>query len=678
MVGDQGITHAAGQVPIHSEFTVDPSPQQTASPSGGSAPDVSRNADTDPESAAQALVASVFAALHGGLSPEKALSEIAAKMQQTGIGVHAAVFFGASATKTESLPGTPLYCHHSLTEDHLTEQVARWSKTLREVAAEAIAERRFASGVIRIGDARMLAIGNPILCQGEVVGVLGLVGDAAASRSLAQTINVVSGAVAHWWKTARCRPSNVTPRRDTSLDKDAVSSLGAAEERTVNDAEPSASRSHADFVTTLVRQPDLDAAARAFADYLGNAFGFEKVFVAVGRHGESVNVAAISGVRTFSHKAPLLTAVEETLSEAIIRNVVSVTDTRSGGEAATSGCREVARLCNQPIVVSGPFADGDLTWGAWAGVRSAEPSDATRDGIEALVSVAAPCLRLFELARGGRLTNLLRTGREAVKTRKGLLFGLAFALLAMLIPYPYRVKCDCELQPVTRRFVPVPYDGVLQDVFVEPGDEITVGQVLARMDGREIGWELTSAQADYKQAAKQYDGDLAMRDAAAAQVAKLEMERLKVQIDLLEDRTRNLEVKSPIDGVVIGGDPIKKKGARLTQGDTLFEAGPLSKMVAEVLVPDNEISRVQVGQPVSMRLDAYPSDPWKGQIVRISPSAEVRDQANVFVAEFEIENPKHVLRPGMRGRTRITTSWRPVGWNLFHKAWEQMVYGWGW
>ena len=79
-------------------------------------------------------------------------------------------------------------------------------------------------------------------------------------------------------------------------------------------------------------------------------------------------------------------------------------------------------------------------------------------------------------------------------------------------------------------------------------------QVLARLDGREIRWELASLYADRAAAMKRRDAAMATHDAGKAQFAKLDLQRLDIKIGLLEERAEHLELKSPISGLVVRGD----------------------------------------------------------------------------------------------------------------------------
>lgn len=54
--------------------------------------------------------------------------------------------------------------------------------------------------------------------------------------------------------------------------------------------------------------------------------------------------------------------------------------------------------------------------------------------------------------------------------------------------------------------------------------------------------------------------------------------------------------------------------------------------------------------------------------------SEIVDDKNVFVAEVIMENPELQLRPGMQGTAKIKSGTYPLGWNLFHNAWEKARY----
>ena len=300
--------------------------------------------------------------------------------------------------------------------------------------------------------------------------------------------------------------------------------------------------------------------------------------------------------------------------------------------------------------------------------------------LHAAAQPIASGLSLLKQARLGTIRRWMNRAADLVRSRKliAALAGLAAIAGAMFVPMTYRIACDCRLEPVTRRFVAAPFDGTLERSLVEPGDLVAEGQILAVMDGREIRWELAGLIAEQGQAKKERDRHMAGHDFGAAQVAKLEIERLGLREELLARRIEHLDIKSPIPGIVVAGDLKKSEGVPLAVGERLFEIAPLERMVVEVAVPESDVPWVKEGQTVEIVLDAWPETPWTGQLSRVHPRAELRDEEHVFIAEVLLENPEALLRPGMRGRAKIEGPAKPLGWNLFHKPWYELRYWLGW
>jgi multidrug resistance efflux pump len=295
------------------------------------------------------------------------------------------------------------------------------------------------------------------------------------------------------------------------------------------------------------------------------------------------------------------------------------------------------------------------------------------------VRVAAPSLAnalvVAQRLEGGRVVRLACLAGRFLKTGKGsiTLTAIALAAAAMMTPRPYKVACECQIEPVTRRFVAAPFAGMLEKSLVKPGDIVCAGDVLALMDGREIRWKRAGIIADYNQATKKRDAAQASHSYADQQIAQLEMERLELELRLLDHHAENLEIKSPVAGIVTSGDLERAEGAPLAVGQTLLEIALLEKMIVEVAVPDDEVSYIKVGQAIDVRLDAYPGQSWRLQVTRIQPRSEIRNEDNVFLADAELDNAACQLRPGMKGRAKIVTNGRPFGWILFHKPWEYVV-----
>jgi multidrug resistance efflux pump len=236
------------------------------------------------------------------------------------------------------------------------------------------------------------------------------------------------------------------------------------------------------------------------------------------------------------------------------------------------------------------------------------------------------------------------------------------------------VRANCELQPVVRRVIAAPFDGLLMRSRAKAGDLVKVGDLLAEMDGRELRSQLAQAVAERERALREADQALAAGDIAASKVAEHEAEALAHQIETLEYRKGHLEVRAPIEGIVLQGNWERSEGAPLRIGDPLFEIGPLDRFVAEVAVPATEVSLVEEGARVTVRLQSGTGGVLHGGITRVSPKSELLEEKNVFICEVPIENDQGDLRAGLKGKAKVEGPRRPLIWSWFRRAWLALRY----
>jgi biotin carboxyl carrier protein len=372
------------------------------------------------------------------------------------------------------------------------------------------------------------------------------------------------------------------------------------------------------------------------------------------------------------------------LDEVVLRDRLTVWPPTGDGERhALRTLKRLGEAAGDAGIVAAPLRDetGRLC-GAWIflGDRAFAQCERTRNFLRAAGGRVATTLDLQK--RWQSVNWLAWMPRFIAWTQRwpgrcGVI-GCLLLLALMACPATYRLKCDCELQPVTRRFVAAPFDGKLERSLVEPGDLVQAGQVLAQMDGREIRWELAGAAAELARAQKQRDGYLAGGEYGPAELTRFEIERLQLKTQLLENRHSNLEIRSPLDGIVIRGDLKKAEGAPVQVGQTLFEVAPLDKMIVEIAISDEDIAYARVGADVEVALDAFPAERWPGKLARIHPRSEVQDEQNVFLGEFTLGASELPLRPGMRGEARIVGPRRSWGWILLHRPWDKLTLWWGW
>ncbi|MFO1006640.1 MAG: efflux RND transporter periplasmic adaptor subunit [Planctomycetaceae bacterium] len=473
----------------------------------------------------------------------------------------------------------------------------------------------------------------------------------------------------------------------TTVVELAVSTLSLFDLRastTTLDHEASATAALVDLAARVQSETNVTAAGQVLCDEVTRHLNVVQTAVGMSRPG-GAQCRLIAVSRSEGNVSPERrdTLLEAALDECLLRGEPACWPPPPGTPRHSLVThKQLALRWNAESVVSIPLRThtGEVV-GAWlAVVPSQQKSRDVIGFMQAATPLVAAALRSLQRGERGRIATLWNQLAQTLRKRRGRLLILAscMALGLLCVPMPYAVRGGCEVQPVSLRYIAAPFEARLLRAEVEPGDEIATGQLLARLDDEEIRWELSGATAEFDRAAKERDSHLAEKDFNAAQVARLEMARMDAKASVLRQRSDQLEIRSPVDGVVISGDLRKAEGAPLTTGQTLFEIAPLDEMVIEIGIPEDDITHVAVGQNVEAVLNALPDRSWVGQISRIHPRSELVDQDYVFVAEVRFQNDLGLLRPGMKGRAKITTDKHPLGWNLFHKAVDQVRFWTGW
>ncbi len=301
------------------------------------------------------------------------------------------------------------------------------------------------------------------------------------------------------------------------------------------------------------------------------------------------------------------------------------------------------------------------------------------DGVLAiLASTLAPQLELLRHAgRKKRSSNGTRRFGRKLIVRAFYLIAICFAFAVCWIPVDYHVKCSCIAEPQTKRFAVARFDGLISAGYAKPGDIVNKGDVLAKIDGRKTRWQLSSLKAEKQQSKRQRQLMLAAGNVSDTFLAELETERLEAEEEILQFQLQNLEIKAPIDGVVLQGSIDRAEAAAVKTGQVLFEVGPLNPIHLEAAIPADQICMVSDGDKLDAWIDGVADRKFEAMILRIRPRTEIRNGENVFVAEIEVPNDDNEVRPGMKGQVSIQGPKRTVGWILFRKPYEYFrTLGW--
>ncbi len=137
---------------------------------------------------------------------------------------------------------------------------------------------------------------------------------------------------------------------------------------------------------------------------------------------------------------------------------------------------------------------------------------------------------------------------------------------------------------------------------------------------------------------------------AEAQVEQWKASLAQAQLDL--DHTY---IRAPVDGTVVSRNvDVGQTVAASLQAPTLFQiAQDLTKMQVDTNVSEADVGRLQVGQPATFTVDAYPGEVFRGQVSQIRQAPINVQNVVTYDAVISVSNPDLKLFPGMTANVKI-------------------------
>jgi len=233
----------------------------------------------------------------------------------------------------------------------------------------------------------------------------------------------------------------------------------------------------------------------------------------------------------------------------------------------------------------------------------------------------------------------------------------------------------------------------VETLYVKEGQEVTAGQPILDLEKDVFtaaveSWraQLRQAQAAAEQAEVELadartrkkrmdrlidEGIVATEDVDSAQLreesARLQLDQARDQVEYAQanltkalDDLSKTTIYSPIDGrvVALNAEPgeVVVSGLMNNPATKIATIADLSELLAELDVDENEIVAVQIGQPVSVTVDAVADRKLHGKVVEVGSSGFTQPgQGDVTFFEVDVllDEPDPDLRPGMSVRAEI-------------------------
>ncbi len=321
--------------------------------------------------------------------------------------------------------------------------------------------------------------------------------------------------------------------------------------------------------------------------------------------------------------------------------------------------------------------------------RNGPPFDAeARRLVAALGVMLGPVWALQRLGERPMWQRALDAARDGLRALFGprhpglKLIAASLALLVLVLGFwsaEHRVSARTVIEGSTQIAAVAPFDGFIADSQARAGDTVRKGQVLARLDDKDLRLERARWAAEREQLQRKFQVAMALADRGAMGVLAAQGQQAEAQLSLAEERLARAVLVAPFDGVVVSGDLSRAIGTPVEHGRTLFEVAPLDGFRVVLQVDDRDIARVATGQRGELVLSSLPDRALPFTVSAVTPVATQVDGRNVFRVEARVEGAPERLRPGMEGVGKVLVGERNLLWIWTHRFvdWVRLTL-WAW
>jgi membrane fusion protein (multidrug efflux system) len=199
--------------------------------------------------------------------------------------------------------------------------------------------------------------------------------------------------------------------------------------------------------------------------------------------------------------------------------------------------------------------------------------------------------------------------------------------------------------------------GIVREIGFESGNKVHAGDLIVRLDTTQEEAQLHQAEAqrDFATVTLKRDKDLVEKHAIAQSDydnAEASYRQSQASVDQFKALIARKTLRAAFDGVA--GIRQVNLGQYLKEGDPVVTLQSFNPIYANFMLPQQDLSKLVVGQPVTLRVDAYDDRSFNGVVTAIN---SLVDQAtrNVQV-QATLSNPDVLLRPGMFAKVSVLMS----------------------
>jgi len=242
--------------------------------------------------------------------------------------------------------------------------------------------------------------------------------------------------------------------------------------------------------------------------------------------------------------------------------------------------------------------------------------------------------------------------KEAAAVEEGPKAVLVVTRVAEMANVEQIAEFTATIDPFQQNNIAPSVPGRIDQILVDVDAKVSKGALLAVMDRTQyaqLAAQLANLEADNARLKAVYD---------AGGISKSQMDQsdtqLSVQREAIRNLRENIELRSPINGVVTAKN---YDAGDLYTGMPILTVMQMNPLKVKADISEIYFPQVKVGQPVEINVDMFPDKEFAGRVSLIYPA--INAQTHTFTVEITIPNNNLTLRPGMFARTTLKFGSRP-------------------
>ena len=203
-------------------------------------------------------------------------------------------------------------------------------------------------------------------------------------------------------------------------------------------------------------------------------------------------------------------------------------------------------------------------------------------------------------------------------------------------------------------------DGRIVGLDFQEGQAVSSGARLVTIDSTEVEAQVAGIRADLKTEEQRlvrtqelFDQKFISKDALDVQNGNAA--RLRAKVREAESRVAKTVIRAPFSGII--GLRQVSPGAYVKAGSDIVRLENVSSIKVDFRIPENYMSKVHSNQDISVHLDAFPGEEFKGRVYAIEPVVD--EKTRTIAMRARIPNRGFKLKPGMFVRVAVTLESRP-------------------